>query len=418
MGGVQEDLRIHIHAGAETVSFVNTNGDRVGGDAAGGSACNGNIGNYAGIYLALCRVSGNLDLLPHGNLRDVQLINVQRHFQITHIVDDAQRTVRAALNVVAGLGVLGDNSAGDGSGDRIVVQTVLGVFQGSGGIAEADASAFNLIICGAASDGADPLTAGDGIAWQPVQAADFTRDLSSNDAGRTEVDGGLAIAGIAADGSDSSIVLSNQPWVGSFDLYRDRLQSGVGGDGGRGDRCNGAGGSAVKVSDVNGSCLPYIKVRGTGVGEQEGHINVVVPYNPHKLCPCADALTVFHIYLRDCAAHIRRGVFGVHCLLVVGLRLGVRILGLGLAAGSIGGIQRIEKLSLLYLVTLFKGITEDLSGHQRIDRIGVCRFQCPAAREGFCDIAGLSRGGLIGCRSCCLLTGWEAKKESDANTYC
>ena len=178
-------------------------------------------------------------------------------------------------------------------------------------------------------------------------------------------------------------------------LDRHRLEPGAGGHRGGGDRRHGAGGVALKVADVDGGGLPHIEVRGAGIGKEAGHVDVVVPHNPQQLCAGADALAVLHIDLRHGATHVGGGILGRHRLFVVGLSLGVAVLGLGLGAGGVGGVDGVKQLALRHLVAVFKGIAEDLPGDQGVHRVGVRRLQGAAGGERVRDGAPLHRGLLI-----------------------
>lgn len=80
-----------IHAGHEAAGVVDADGDGVSGGAAAGGACRGDAGDDALKGAVADGVGGDLGLLAHLNVENVQLIDVQRHLEIAQIVDDAHR---------------------------------------------------------------------------------------------------------------------------------------------------------------------------------------------------------------------------------------------------------------------------------------------------------------------------------------
>jgi hypothetical protein len=114
--------------GRRSVGVVDAHGDGVGRGAVGGGARHGDLGDGAGIGLALRGVGGDGHRLAHGDLADVQLVDAHGHLQIGQVIDGAQGL--AGLHRVAGLVLLVDDGAGDGGFDGVVVQLVLGVLHG------------------------------------------------------------------------------------------------------------------------------------------------------------------------------------------------------------------------------------------------------------------------------------------------
>ena len=68
-----------VHARFQIAVIFNDDGHRIAGSAAGGSAVDADLIHHAGEGLPLQRVGGDLHLLPHGHLADIQLI--YGHFQ-------------------------------------------------------------------------------------------------------------------------------------------------------------------------------------------------------------------------------------------------------------------------------------------------------------------------------------------------
>ena len=78
-----------IHAGHEAAGVVDADGDGVSGGAAAGGACRGDAGDDALKGAVADGVGGDLGLLAHRDVEDVQLVYVQGHLEVAQIVDDA-----------------------------------------------------------------------------------------------------------------------------------------------------------------------------------------------------------------------------------------------------------------------------------------------------------------------------------------
>ena len=70
---------------------MDADGDGGSGGAAAGGACGGDAGDDAREGAVADGVGGDLGLLAHLNVENVQLIDVQRHLEVAQIVDDAHR---------------------------------------------------------------------------------------------------------------------------------------------------------------------------------------------------------------------------------------------------------------------------------------------------------------------------------------
>lgn len=105
-----------IHAGHEAAGVVDADGDGVSGGAAAGGAGGGDAGDDALKGAVADGVGGDLGLLAHLNVENVQLIDVQRHLEVAQIVDDAHGLGGGGAGAysVADLDIFCDDGAADG----------------------------------------------------------------------------------------------------------------------------------------------------------------------------------------------------------------------------------------------------------------------------------------------------------------
>ena len=169
-GLLQHDLCVHVHTRQQLVCLIDSDGDRVGGDPAGRGARNRDLGDCAGKGLALHRVCGDLDRLPHLHCGDVQLIDAQGHLQITQIIDGTQGL--AGFHGVAGLVFLINDGAADGGGDGVVLQLLLGVLHRQLRVSQAVRRVLKLVLQIVPAQGDQCLSLGNGTALRSVDRGD------------------------------------------------------------------------------------------------------------------------------------------------------------------------------------------------------------------------------------------------------
>ena len=304
--------------------------------------------------------------------------------QIAQVINDAEGVVgiAAGAHIVPGLHRLFHHRAGNGRGDAVIVQPVLGIFQ-------TVLCVFDLIIHAVTGNGADPLAAGYAVAGHQRQAADLAGGAGGDGGAGPHLYGGLTVAGVVAHHSAGGAVPGDQ--TGIHGLHPDGGHFHAGGIG-HGTAAH-LGHRAVNIPgvtvDINFSGLAHIEITVIGVRELEVDGQVIAGADLHQFCPGVHRVAVADINLTDGAADVRRGILGLQCLRIAGL-------GLRFRRGNVGGVDDIKELILLHQIPLFKGVAEDLAGHQRGNGVGIGGLQSAAAGEGIGDAPLLHTGGGIG----------------------
>ena len=143
---VQRD--IHLFAARAHRRAVHQHGDGIAGVAAGGGAVDVDLIHHAGEALVVQCAGGDLHLLAHLDLADVLLIHVHVKGELGAVIDDGRvgdgsAGIGQTADVVAHIQVLLDHLAVDGGGNGVVVQFLLGIFQGELGGLQGDAGVFD-----------------------------------------------------------------------------------------------------------------------------------------------------------------------------------------------------------------------------------------------------------------------------------
>ena len=373
VGALGHDLCRGVHAGQQVAHLVDADGNGVRGGTAGGGACLGDTGNHALKGLAGNGIGGNGGFLALLDVEDVQLVHVQGHFQVAHIVDDAHGIgrCRAGAHGITHLDILGNDRAADGSGDGVIVHLLLGVFHRELGAAQVVGGVEHLL--------------GQVIARELDQGrvgADLSSLLDAESGDGAAVLGGNALLTLVAEpggrqGADAVDGGSGRLGSGQVAGVADRDGHGAdqqvaAAEGIRaGDGLHAAGDGLKGAVQQHLRTLAHGKVGGVRCRELQLQQQGGVVPDGGDFLPCVDHIAYPHFKGSDGAGNVGADVLGVHSVIVAALGLAEVQLCLFHAADDIGAVDGVKDRALFHHIAHLKIRGQDIALDRRLDGVAV-----------------------------------------------
>ena len=113
----------HVHARFQRAVFFQRHGHRIGGKAVCGGSRQRNPGHFSHVGFSRYRSGGNIHLLSHRHIADVQLVHIQGQLQSAQIINHAHRL--AAFQHIPSFIGFGHDGALNGRLNGVIFQLVL-----------------------------------------------------------------------------------------------------------------------------------------------------------------------------------------------------------------------------------------------------------------------------------------------------